>query len=170
MAATSNNSWPIPISTDYVKNGWDAINDLGVAIDTSTGTGLLAWQSYTPTLTGWGVGNGTWDIRYCKLGKSITISGVFTLGTTTTTATGFTFTLPAGLPARAALNAFGVAYADASTVNAYGFVTTPSTTTGTVVVANSSATYATGTNIATGVPSAWASGDKVAFTITYETA
>lgn len=35
MAVTPNYSWPIPVATDYVKDGWDAIADLGNAIDTT---------------------------------------------------------------------------------------------------------------------------------------
>lgn len=35
MAVTPNYSWPIPAATDYVKDGYDAIDDLGNAIDTS---------------------------------------------------------------------------------------------------------------------------------------
>jgi hypothetical protein len=33
MAVTPNYSWPVPVSTDYVKDGADAIKDLGDAID-----------------------------------------------------------------------------------------------------------------------------------------
>lgn len=35
MAVTPNYSWPIPVATDYVKDGYDAIADLGNAIDTT---------------------------------------------------------------------------------------------------------------------------------------
>lgn len=44
MAVTPNYGWPIPVATDYVKDGWDAIADLGNAIDTTLGgfsTGAL---------------------------------------------------------------------------------------------------------------------------------
>jgi hypothetical protein len=33
MAVTPNYSWPVPVNTDYVKDGADAIKDLGDAID-----------------------------------------------------------------------------------------------------------------------------------------
>jgi hypothetical protein len=45
MAITPNNSWPVPVATDLVKNGWDAIADLGNAIDTTLGV-------YTPSTSG----------------------------------------------------------------------------------------------------------------------
>jgi hypothetical protein len=40
MAVTSNYSFPVPVATDLVTNGWDAINDLGVAVDTAMNTAL----------------------------------------------------------------------------------------------------------------------------------
>ena len=33
MAVTPNYSWPVPVATDYVKDGYSAIADLGDAID-----------------------------------------------------------------------------------------------------------------------------------------
>ncbi len=43
MAVTPNYSWPIPVATDYVKDGWEAISDLGNAIDTTVaGLGTAA--------------------------------------------------------------------------------------------------------------------------------
>jgi hypothetical protein len=35
MAVTPNYSWPVPVATDFVKDGWEAISDLGNAIDTT---------------------------------------------------------------------------------------------------------------------------------------
>jgi hypothetical protein len=43
--ATVNNNWPTPVATDLVKDGWEAIKDLGDAIDTTLGV-------YTPPATG----------------------------------------------------------------------------------------------------------------------
>lgn len=37
MPTTTNNGWPTPADTDLVKNGADAIRDLGNAIDTTLG-------------------------------------------------------------------------------------------------------------------------------------
>jgi hypothetical protein len=81
---TTNNGWTIPQSTDLVTNGATAIATLGNGIDTSVGTGLKAWTAYTPTLTGWGVGNGTWDSYYVQLGKTVIWRVQFTVGSTTT--------------------------------------------------------------------------------------
>jgi hypothetical protein len=43
--ATVNNNWPTPVATDLVKDGWEAIKDLGDAIDTTLGV-------YAPSTSG----------------------------------------------------------------------------------------------------------------------
>ena len=43
--ATVNNNWPTPVQTDLVKDGWEAIKDLGDAIDTTLGV-------YAPSTSG----------------------------------------------------------------------------------------------------------------------
>jgi hypothetical protein len=47
MPNTTNNNWPTPADTDLVKNGADAIRDLGNAIDTTLGV----YVPSTPGLT-----------------------------------------------------------------------------------------------------------------------
>jgi hypothetical protein len=50
MAVTPNYSWPVPVATDFVKDGWEAISDLGNAIDTTVaglGSGLTLVKSQT---------------------------------------------------------------------------------------------------------------------------
>lgn len=57
MAVTPNFSWPVPVATDYVKDGWEAISDLGNAIDTTVAA--LPTQSMTlissTTMSGAGI-------------------------------------------------------------------------------------------------------------------
>lgn len=90
MATTTNNGWTTPDDTAYVKDGASAIRTLGSAIDTSVGTGLLAWQDYdsfTLAGTGWTWGSPTKNGRYVQLGKivhfdyQIVIVGTPTMGT-----------------------------------------------------------------------------------------
>ena len=47
MGNTANNNWPTPVATDLVKDGWEAIKDLGDAIDTTLGV----YAPSTPGLT-----------------------------------------------------------------------------------------------------------------------
>lgn len=52
MAVTPNYGWPVPVATDYVKDGWEAISDLGNAIDTTVaglGSGLKLISTNTVT-------------------------------------------------------------------------------------------------------------------------
>jgi hypothetical protein len=56
MAVTPNFSWPVPVATDFVKDGWEAISDLGNAIDTTVATvgafnQIGATQSFTTQAT-----------------------------------------------------------------------------------------------------------------------
>ena len=50
MAVTPNYSWPVPVNTDYVKDGAEAIKDLGDAID-ATVFGLPAPASGLTLIT-----------------------------------------------------------------------------------------------------------------------
>ena len=66
-----------------------------------------AWTSYTPTFGSTGtapaVGNGTLTGQYMKIGRSVLMSVVFTIGSTTTFGSGnLNFTLPATVSAAAA--------------------------------------------------------------------
>jgi hypothetical protein len=56
--ATVNNNWPTPVATDLVKDGWEAIKDLGDAIDTTLGV-------YAPSTPG-----------LVQIGSTISFSGV----------------------------------------------------------------------------------------------
>jgi hypothetical protein len=95
MATTTpNNGWPVPTSTDFVKDGATAIESLGDAIDTSVGAGLLAWVAYTPTLGNVSLGNGTVDFKYAQLGKVVHVRGILTFGSTTTVSGAITFSTP----------------------------------------------------------------------------
>ena len=89
MATTTpNNSWPVPTSTDYVKDGATAIESLGDAIDASVGNGLKAWVAYSPTVT---ATSGTFttlvtNASYCQIGKTVHLAvsiGITTAGTAT---------------------------------------------------------------------------------------
>ena len=176
MATTSNNGWTIPGSTDLVKNGYAAIDTLGNNIDTSVGKGLLAWQTYTPTLSGgttpaWSNGNGTYDAKYCQIGKTVHVSINFTLGSTSTKGNSSpTFTLPSGLPARALNTAiFPVKFTRSATY--YGFAIIDSSTSSVrVYVWNAASTYLNADLVTSTVPGTWATGDNITFEITYETA
>jgi hypothetical protein len=170
MATTTNNGWETPDDTDLVKDGALAMRTLGQAIDTSVGTGLLAWQTWAPTLSsGWLNGNGTYDAKYCKIGKIVHWRVTFTVGSTTTKGTGMVISLPV------------TAAATNSPMGAVGFLTTGSTryiasvlfnntTTVSIGTTVASATYATWNTMTATTPFTWATGDIVILAGTYEAA
>jgi hypothetical protein len=170
---TTNNGWDIPQSSDYVKLGADAIAELGQDIDTSVGTGLLAWATWAPTLSGgWANGNGVWTASYAKLGKTVNVRGKFVVGSTTTKGTGLNISLPVTASANAVLaTSLYIGYAVAggsSTVQLSGFVA--STTTITLNALNAAGTYVVRANVSATVPATWATSDEIYFSFTYEAA
>lgn len=62
----------------------------------STTTGELggAWQSYTPTLAGFVLGNGTMRARYMRMGKTYIVKIAVTSGTTSATNNPIVISLP----------------------------------------------------------------------------
>ena len=170
MATTTPlNGWPVPTSTDYVKDGATAIEALGDAIDASTGKGLLAWQTYAPTLSGgWANGNGVWSARYCQIGKTVHVQSFFTVGSTTTRGTNMFVSLP--VTAQSATNGnLNSGYCVIGSI--YNLNVYPSTTTTMQVHAtNSSFTYAVQVGITSAIPATWATGSTMSLSFTYEAA
>lgn len=174
MATTTPlNGWPVPTSTDYVKDGASAIEALGDAIDTSVGSGLLAWQSWAPTLSGgWLNGNGVWTAHYAKLGKLVFVRARFVVGSTTTKGTN----LQISLPVTAAVNQSTVVattqgFCTAGGVNTnilWGYLS--GTTTVTLFAIGSAGTYINRANVTATVPATWATSDDFVYNIVYEAA
>lgn len=100
MPTTTNNGWSYPSSTDLVKDGATNFQTLATGIDTSTGKGLIAWQTYVPVWTGNGtaptIGNGVVSAAYCQIGKTVHVRISMALGTTSTigTSTRYSWSLP----------------------------------------------------------------------------
>ena len=177
MATTTpNNSWPVPTSTDYVKDGATAIESLGDAIDSSVGNGLKAWVAYTPTLSGLTLGNGTLSFVYCQIGKTVLVRGIATLGTTSS----MTGPLDIGIP----VNSTGYSTTGMSPVGnatfwsgsvpiGFGTLTSVGSASAFRILAiNASGTYTTVADISSTVPFAWSSpsGKFVACSFTYQAA
>jgi hypothetical protein len=167
---TTNNGWTYPTSTDLVKDGATAIQTALQGVDTSTGTGLLAWQTWAPTLGGgWANGNGVWSARYVQLGKTVHVAAYFTLGTTTTKGTTLTVSLPV-TAANSARQTNGNAYGILG-INTYLLVLKNSTTSNIEVGTSvASATYTTFNAVTSTTPATWATSDVLYIGFTYEAA
>lgn len=171
---TTNNGWDYPTSTDYVKDGATAIQTLATDIDTSTGKGLIAWQSYAPTLAnGWAAGNGTFSAAYCQIGKTVHVRVGFTFGSTTTKSAN---QLRITLPVNANTNAITATSSGFNYAVCAGSGLTPTYVTigGADYVSfnipNAAGTYISRVNLTSTVPATWVTGDYIAFNLTYEAA
>jgi hypothetical protein len=174
MASTTNNGWSTPDDTAFVYQGAQAIRTLGQDIDTSVGDGLLAWQSYSPTLsgTGWVKGSGTITGRYVQLGKIVMVEIQYTFSTAGGGAAGSavpTVSLPVNANTTISPNPAQVTISDASAGTFIGQGSIGSTGV-TANVVEASGTYASLTGCRAGVPMTWATGDEIRWNLTYEAA
>ena len=173
METTTNNGWETPDDTDLVKDGALAMRTLGSAIDTSVGTGLLAWQSWAPTLSNtWANGNGVWDARYVQIGKTVHVAASFTLGTTTTKGASVA---RVSLPITAAVTSRPLISGPCpiTVAGASGplmFASINSTTDASFFTFNASSTYLTRNNVSSTVPGVWATNDVMQIAFTYQAA
>ena len=173
MATTTNNGWTTPNDTDLVKDGALAIRTLGNGIDTSVGTGLLAWQTYTVTVggTGWVKGTGVTVGRYCQIGKTVhfEINYTFQTGGGGTAGTGaVSFNLPVNANTTVTPNHTQANLYDASASTAYLGQGSIGSTSVQVFVVNTAATYGSLANVQAGQPFVWAANDEVRVNGTYE--
>jgi len=170
MATTTNNGWSTPDNTAYVKDGASAIRTLGSAIDTSVGTGLLSWQTYTPTLSfGWANGNGVWTARYVQIGKTVHVNAYFVIGSTTTKGAGLDISLPV-----TAANSAAQINSNAYCSIASNFYPIPaiaqSTTTVRLKTVVTSGTYGVFNDVSSTTPATWNTNDVIYFGLTYQAA
>lgn len=134
-------------------------------------TGLTgAWTAFTPTLTNWGVGNGTWASYYTQIGKTVIWQMRFTLGTNTTKSGSPVFSLPVTAARSGSYIGGTQAMFRAGTTAYAGSVWVDTSTTAALVVNNSSTTYLSYSAISSSVPAAWTDGDHINFVLVYEAA
>lgn len=170
---TTNNAWPYPTSTDLVTNGATAQQAMADAIDTSTGKGLIAWQSWAPTLSGgWLNGNGVWAAaKYCQIGKTVILKGLFTIGTTTTKGTNLIVSLPVTAVTHTTIaEASGLVYWIPAGVGSWGVVYPLTTTTARFLAYTTAGAYLDSAQVTATVPATWATGNTISFSFTYEAA
>lgn len=170
MATTTNNGWETPDDTDLVKDGALAIRTLGNNIDTSTGKGLIAWQTWAPAFVGsWAAGNGTWSAYYCQIGKTVHFYVQFTLGSTTTKSGAIATTLP--VTARS--GQLGQTATSRSLVGGSAVMNLArisNTNQLNLDIINVSGTYPSTASATPTTPATWATGDYFIIQMTYEAA
>jgi hypothetical protein len=125
------------------------------------------WQSWSPTLEGgWLNGNGTWDAKYVQIGKTVHAYGKFTVGSTTTKGTDMRISIP--VTAANSLQVFP-AYSVVGATQ-YSLSIRLESTTQLRVITHDVVSYVRSVQITAAVPATWATGNILAFQITYEAA
>lgn len=145
-------------------------------LQAGTGAGW-SWSSWVPTLTNAAPGNGTMTAKYIQTGKLVTARFALVLGGTSSVTGEFTATLPvtgASYAGSSGLNPVGYAqFYDTSASSLYAGIVLYNSTTSVIVRAyKTDGTYGTYAALSGTVPfgAAFAVGDEVEFTITYEAA
>jgi hypothetical protein len=165
---TTNNGWDYPTSTDLLKDGALAIQTLATDIDTSVGTGLLAWTAFTPTFTNFTLGNGTVNFARCQIGKTVHVRYQITLGTTSIMGTAPTFALPITPIANMGQAFYGSVYLDTG-VN-YTVGTLWLTNVANFAVLRTDFAFPTLLVVNSTTPFTWGNGDFISGTFTYQAA
>lgn len=124
-----------------------------------------AWDSYTPTVGGWSLGNGTINGWYLQVGRTIHFRILFTTGSSTTYSGGPNFTLPVTAVALGTNGRRPVGTADlydaSATAHRHYFAVLSAATVVAPVLHD-------GTAVSPTVPWTWATGDIIELTGTYE--
>lgn len=126
------------------------------------------WTAYTPTYSGMTIGNGTTTARYSKTGRTITATGLLTMGTTTTFSGTIVMTIPVAVNAvlwSSSVSVGTAALTDVSATVTEAALVLPNTTTQVALRRT-----ANGAPVNNTVPWTWATGDTIGWTYTYESA
>lgn len=135
-----------------------------------TGTSLGAWTSYTPTLGGFAIGDGTAAGAYCKIGKTVIFRARIVMGASSTFGGIPTVTIPEN--AKTGFGGFNFIsyFKDASTTKLYPALADPATGLVTLYGLDSSGTYLVMNTTSSTVPFTWTTSDEIRVFGTYEVA
>jgi len=126
-----------------------------------------AWTAYTPTFTGFTLGNGSLTFAYAQIGKTVHLRGNITLGSTSAVTGPWTVSLPVNAITIASRAQIGqVTFIIADFFNGVAFANTASAMT--LQVLNASGTYTTMRDVSATIPGTWATGSNLAVVATYQ--
>jgi hypothetical protein len=127
-----------------------------------------AWTSYTPTLAGITLGNGTMSARYALIGKTMHLRFDFTLGSTSAITGQARFSLPSGITTPFPL-AEPVGVGNALIGSNFSLIVTVNTTSQlTARIQRADATYLVSENTTSTTPGTWTTGSKLSARATME--
>jgi hypothetical protein len=132
------------------------------------GVGDSGWVDYTPVLSGWTQGNGTFTAKYRQVGQAVTIDVTFTLGSTTQSPNTLpSISAPTGLPIFALNGDASVRFHDAG-VAWYAGQTTAASGTAFTIWGRELANGKLG-GIGGPAPFTWGPGDQIVMSGSYFT-
>lgn len=132
-----------------------------------------AMQSWTPTLAGATLGNGTIEAKYIQIGKDVFCRFRFTLGTTSAITGDMSFTLPVTAIASytgSAQHAAGNIYMTPAGSPFFGLILVTDTTHAFIEAQLASGTYVAPQSLSASIPAVWASTNWMAGEFWYEAA
>lgn len=143
----------------------------------TSGTGSSwAWQTWSPTLTNFTLGNGTLVSKYIQIGKTIHFRVSLILGSTSSVTGDVSISLPAATSASyvpTVYNQIGTASFNDNSAGGQiinGGLAWTSTTAANIIIFTATGTYVTEAVLSAAAPFAWATSDTMFLTATYEAA
>jgi hypothetical protein len=127
-----------------------------------------AWVAYTPTLTGFTLGNGTLIARFTRIGKTVHSVVEVILGSTSSVTGWLQVTVPLNVFSGSVPNMF-VQFQEAGVATMPGFGLFLGTRTVGLLAIQTAGTYGTQAVPSATVPFTWGTGDKFTLAATYET-
>ncbi len=150
-------------------------NNRVLMADSTASTGLKyggEWVSYTPTFTGFTLGNGTVSASYSRIGDTVFVRASIGLGSTSSVTGAMTISNPVNNASadymfigQAVLWAFG----GSGALNT-GTIWESATGSSTIFASNASTTYLGNTDLSATIPFTWASGNFMRLQFQYKAA
>jgi hypothetical protein len=195
---TTNFGWVMPVAADLVTNLPAQFDTFGQAVDTSmselkggttgqflaktsatnmdfTWTTIASWTNYTPTATGWTIGNGViTNTKYAQIGKIVFVVVNFNFGTTSSVTSQIRVSLPVNSVANGTpILSSTCKMSDASASQTFtGFVVqnAGNNTSVDLLVQRASGTYVDQVNVNSTIPMTWTTSDSFSLAFSYEVA
>jgi hypothetical protein len=124
------------------------------------------WKTWAPVLSGgFANGNGVWNARFTRIGKTCHLRASFTAGTTTTYGSTLRISTPVSADPFDAILATG--YFEKGTTRHPLICVDATSSYFSIQVQNAASTYVTNTTLSATIPFTWAAGDKINFAATY---
>jgi hypothetical protein len=168
-AAARGSAIPSPVEgmTTYLEDldRYDSYSGTDWLPVVSTG----AWTAYTPTYLNFTLGNGTIDFAFTRIGKTIHVRGLITLGSTSVMGATPLISTPVSAATAAGAPLIAVTkYTDTGTAGYSGVAQLNTANFFQLMVSNVAGTYPVLGSLSATVPYTWASTDVITINATYQ--